>query len=757
MRKVLVGLLCTVALGAFANPADDLLNRIDKGAAAKFKTVLVKSDKDFFEIDQAKTRKGNSTSAASKSAAGKNNPIIIRGNSWVNIAVGINWYLKHHAGIHISWNNMNVKLPAVLPVVKQKERHETDLKLRYNFNYCTFSYTMAFWNWNRWQKEIDWMALHGINMPLAAVGTESVWRNMLLKLGYSEEEVGKFIAGPAFLAWWEMNNLEGWGGPLPLNWYKQQEALQKKILARMKEMGMKPVLPGYCGMVPHDAKQKLGLNVTDAGRWNSYQRPANLSPTDSRFAEIADLYYKELTRLYGKSDYYSMDPFHESGNDAAVDYGKAGEALMSAMKRANPHAIWVVQGWNENPRPQMIANLKVGDLLVLDLFSESRQNFKDFCTGENTSGTGKKDFSTSKKEGIYGKHQWLFCLLENFGGNVGLHGRMDQLLNNFYLATGKKDTPKQENSSLLTLHSSLKGWGFTMEGSENNPVMFELMSELPWRAEKITKEDWIREYCYVRYGVHDATIEKAWILLAQSIYNCPKGNIQQGTHESIFCARPSLNSYQVSTWSLMSNYYDPEDTRQAAILLTSVAEKYRGNNNFEYDLVDICRQALADQGRKQYLKTMADYKSFSRQEFKKDSDRFLKMILLQDKLLGTRQEFRLGHWIEEARNLGKTAEEKDLYEWNARVQITTWGNRICADNGGLHDYGHKEWQGLLKDFYYLRWSTFMKSLASQLSLQNTPRIDWYGLEEPWTLQKSPYSSKAEGSPIDVAKEVIDCI
>lgn len=757
MRKVLVGLLCTVALGAFANPADDLLNRIDKGAAAKFKTVLVKSDKDFFEIDQAKTRKGNSTSAASKSAAGKNNPIIIRGNSWVNIAVGINWYLKHHAGIHISWNNMNVKLPAVLPVVKQKERHETDLKLRYNFNYCTFSYTMAFWDWNRWQKEIDWMALHGINMPLAAVGTESVWRNMLLKLGYSEEEVGKFIAGPAFLAWWEMNNLEGWGGPLPLSWYKQQETLQKKILARMKEMGMKPVLLGYCGMVPHDAKQKLGLNVTDAGRWNSYQRPANLSPTDSRFAEIADLYYKELTRLYGKSDYYSMDPFHESGNDAAVDYGKAGEALMSAMKRANPHAIWVVQGWNENPRPQMIANLKVGDLLVLDLFSESRQNFKDFCTGENTSGTGKKDFSTSKKEGIYGKHQWLFCLLENFGGNVGLHGRMDQLLNNFYLATGKKDTPKQENSSLLTLHSSLKGWGFTMEGSENNPVMFELMSELPWRAEKITKEDWIREYCYARYGVHDATIEKAWILLAQSIYNCPKGNIQQGTHESIFCARPSLNSYQVSTWSLMSNYYDPEDTRQAAILLTSVAEKYRGNNNFEYDLVDICRQALADQGRKQYLKTMAVYKSFSRQEFKKDSDRFLKMILLQDKLLGTRQEFRLGHWIEEARNLGKTAEEKDLYEWNARVQITTWGNRICADNGGLHDYGHKEWQGLLKDFYYLRWSTFMKSLASQLSLQNTPRIDWYGLEEPWTLQKSPYSSKAEGSPIDVAKEVIDCI
>lgn len=109
-----------MTLGAYANPADDLLNRIDKGAAAKFKTILVKSDKDFFEIDQA----GNGKNATASKPAGKNNPIIIRGNSWVNIAVGINWYLKHHAGIHITWNNMSPKLPNVLPAVKQKERHK---------------------------------------------------------------------------------------------------------------------------------------------------------------------------------------------------------------------------------------------------------------------------------------------------------------------------------------------------------------------------------------------------------------------------------------------------------------------------------------------------------------------------------------------------------------------------------------------------------------------------------------------------------
>jgi len=776
MKKVIFFLLTLVSMSIHANPVDDILERIDKGASHKFQTVLVKSDKDFFEIYQAHpSHATHGSSIKGKASGSKSSPIIIRGNSWVNIAVGVNWYLKHYAGIHISWNNPTAKIPATLPRVEKKERHETDLKLRYDFNYCTFSYSMAFWDWNRWQKEIDWMALHGINMPLAIVGEECVWRNMLLKLGYTEEEVGKFIAGPAFLAWWEMNNLEGWGGPLPLNWYKQQEALQKKILARMKSLGMKPVLPGYCGMMPHDAKAKLGLNVTDGGLWNGYQRPANLSPTDPRFSEIADLYYKELTKLFGKADYYSMDPFHESNDDAAIDYGKAGKVLMDAMKRANPNATWVVQGWTENPRPQMTKDLKVGDLLILDLFSECRPMFGGP--------------SIWKREGGYGKHHWLFCLLENFGANVGLHGRMDQLLNNFYLATGKnpsdKESPKkQTNSSLFTLHSSLKGWGFTMEGSENNPVMFELMSELPWRTEKMTKEDWIKEYCFARYGVHDETIEKAWTLLAQSIYNCPMGNNQQGPHESIFCGRPGLNNFQASSWSKMHNYYDPEDTRQAAILMTSVADQYRGNNNFEYDLVDICRQALADQGRRQYLKTIADYNAFARKDFDKDADRFLKMILLQDKLLGTRSEFRLGHWTEQARNIGKTAEEKDQYEWNARVQITTWGNRTCADQGGLRDYAHKEWQGLLKDFYYKRWSTYMKAIADQMeasthidyealgggknanktaaelfkmALPSGPQIDWYALEEPWTLQHNEYSSKPEGNSIDIAKEVIDFI
>ena len=738
MKTIITLFFCLIAVISSANPIDNLLERIDKRASKKFKTELIQSPTDFFELSQ------------------EGNRIVIKGNTWVNIAVGLNWYLKYYAGIHLTWNNMNTHLPASLPRVTSPERHETDLKLRYDFNYCTFSYSMAFWDWKRWQTEIDWMALHGVNLPLAIVGEEVAWRNMLLKLGYTKEEMEKFIAGPAFLAWWEMNNLEGWGGPLPDSWYNQQEALQKKILKRMHEYGMQPVLPGFCGMMPHDAKAKLGLNVTDGGIWNGYTRPANLSPTDAHFDKIADLYYAELTKLYGKANYYCMDPFHETNDDEAIDYSKAGRKVMEAMKRVNPNATWVIQGWTENPRPQMIKNMKNGDLLVLDLFSECRPMF------------GIP--SIWKREKGYEQHDWLFCMLENFGANVGLHGRMNQLLHNFY--STKQSSPNTQH---------LKGIGFTMEGSENNPVMFELMSELPWRTE-CKKEDWIKGYVKARYGKTSPEIERAWQLLSETIYNCPAGNNQQGPHESIFCGRPSLNNFQVKSWSKMRNYYDPQATLEAAQLMTGIADQYKGNNNFEYDLVDICRQALADQGRLQYLKTIADYNGFSRKAFAKDAHRFLEMILLQDKLLGTRTEFRLGHWTEAARKLGTTQQEKDLYEWNARVQITTWGNRICADKGGLHDYAHKEWQGILKDFYYKRWKIFMDALAKQmedythpneealgagknanktsselfdLALPKGPQIDWYSFEEPWTLQHNIYSSRPEGDCISMAKEVVE--
>ena len=97
-KSILLTILLCVASWAMASPVTGLLERIDKGASKKFIIEQVKSDADFFELDQ------------------KGDKVVIRGNNYVSIATGLNWYLKYYAGIHLSWNGMQAKLPAVLPL-----------------------------------------------------------------------------------------------------------------------------------------------------------------------------------------------------------------------------------------------------------------------------------------------------------------------------------------------------------------------------------------------------------------------------------------------------------------------------------------------------------------------------------------------------------------------------------------------------------------------------------------------------------------
>lgn len=696
MKKTLLFLTILLAVAcARPNPVAEMLERIDPGASKRIDIELVPSSEAFFEIDA------------------RNGKPVVRGDNPVHAAVGLNWYLKYYCGIHLSWNGMTASLPEELPLPARPERHTADVDFVYDFNYCTFSYSMAFWDWDRWEQELDWMALHGVDLPLAAVGDESVWRNFLLKLGYSEEEVAGIIAGPAYLAWFEMNNIESWGGPLPKGWYPRQEALQKRILARMKEWGMRPVLPGYSGMVPHDAAERLGLEAPDQGLWNQIQCPSILSPTDPRFPEIAELYYREQKRLFGKADFYSMDPFHESNNDGGVDFAEAGKAVLKAMKKASRSATWVLQAWSENPRDEMLAALPVGDVLVLDLFSECRPKW------------GQKESFWYNEKGFQG-HDWLFCLLQDFGGRVGLHGRMGELVDNYANA---RDA------------AGRRGIGFTMESVGSNPVMYELMSELPWR-DTVDVDAWAREYAFARYGARDAALEEAWSVLASSIYDARRPNNQQGPVESAFCARPAWDAFRVYARSRAEQYYDVHDVRRAAALMLSVAEKYRGNGNFEHDLVDVVRQAVADRAREHL--------------YAHETDAFLHALVAQDCLLGSRAEWMVGSWIGDALALAEAVAPGDAavranFERNARMLITTWGDRACADGGKLHDYAYREWNGLLKDFYLPRWQAFFEAEAREPG--SGASIDWFAIEEPWTLRSDPYPAVALSDPVDTALEV----
>ena len=394
----------------------------------------------------------------------------VKGNSVLAITTGVNWYLNHYANINVSWNQLTIDdiENYDFPIPEKEERHICSADYRYYLNYCTFSYSMSTWTWERWEKEIDWMALHGINMPLQIVGLDVVWKRLLTEYyNYTAEEANDFIAGPCFQAWWGMNNLESWGGPNPDWWYERQEKLAKKICDRMRELGMQPVLPGFSGMVPSDFTEKTGISANSQGNWCGFTRPHILNPNTDDFKTMAANYYKVLAEVMGTSQYYSMDPFHEGANTTDIDVASAYKAIADAMFAANEdiNEKWVIQYWQWNAEQYYVLDqVAHGDLIILDLFSTAHTHF-----------------------GEYKGHDAVYCMLPNFGGRSGFMGRFNGVIDGYF---------ENKNS-----HSNIKGIGATPEAIGSVPVLYDILFELPWRDEKPDAEEWMRNYTISRYGV----------------------------------------------------------------------------------------------------------------------------------------------------------------------------------------------------------------------------------------------------------------
>ncbi|MFB0973639.1 MAG: alpha-N-acetylglucosaminidase TIM-barrel domain-containing protein, partial [Bacteroidales bacterium] len=146
--------------------------------------------KDFFSIEQ------------------KGRNIQISGNDANSMAVGLNYYLKYFCHVEYGWLlNDTFTLPARLPKVKTPVKAHARIDDRFFLNYCTYGYTMPWWKWADWEHFIDWMALNGVNLPLAITGQESIWYQIWTEMGLTDEEVRNYFTGPAHLPWHRMQNI----------------------------------------------------------------------------------------------------------------------------------------------------------------------------------------------------------------------------------------------------------------------------------------------------------------------------------------------------------------------------------------------------------------------------------------------------------------------------------------------------------------------------------------------------------------------
>ncbi|MDP9076742.1 MAG: alpha-N-acetylglucosaminidase [Bacteroidota bacterium] len=631
-------------------------------------SISPENGKDVFELDQ------------------KDNKIVLRGNNGLSIASALNYYLKNFCFCDIGWNGSNLNLPADLPVIKQKVHRVTPYRYRYYLNYCTFNYSMSWWDWERWQKEIDWMALNGINMPLAITGEEAIWQDVYKKMGFDDGQLKAFFSGPAYFSWFWMGNIDAWGGPLPQHWMDTHKALQKKILERERSFGMTPVLSSFTGHVPPSFKDKFPQAKVKKTNWDAgFPDVYILDPDDPLFETIGKKYIEAQTKAFGTDHLYSADTFNENvppTNDSTYLDGMS-KKVFNSMAAADPKAVWVMQGWmfhynNKFWQPQQIKALlnAVPDkqMIVLDLYSDAHPVW-------------------NRTEAYYGK-PWIWSMLQNFGGNISLFGRMRHVAADPAIAL---HDPESKN---------MTGIGLTPEGIEQNPALFALMLENVWRDTPVDADAWVKDYARRRYGKSSGSAGEAWHLLLNTVYS---GGLTEGGPESIIVARPTLKKYVLRVLTHLD--YDPKDLIKAWALLVQAKDSLKQSDGYQYDLVDVTRQVLANYASPLHQKIAAAFENKDRASFKRYSSAFLQLMDDMDTLLNTRKDFLLGKWIDEARANGATEQEKNLYEFNARDIVTLWGDK----ESGLSEYSNRQWAGLIKGYYKKRWVLYFQELDKAMA------------------------------------------
>jgi alpha-N-acetylglucosaminidase len=654
------------------------------------------------------------------------NKLVLAGNKNLSIASALSCYLKEYCHDDFGWNGTNLHIPATLPVVKTKVRRITPYTYRYYMNYCTFNYSASWWDWKRWEKEIDWMALNGINMPLAITGEEAIWRDVYHSMGLTDKDLDGFFSGPAYFSWLWMGNLDAWGGPLPQHWMDSHLELEKKILARERSFGMLPVLPAFTGHVPSALKNKFPNAKVKKTNWgNGFDDVYLLEANDPLFAEIGKKYLETQTKILGTDHLYSADTFNENtppSNDPAY-LEQVSKKIYTSMQAADKDAKWVMQGWLFHnaakfwQKPQIKGLLKgVPDygMIVLDLYSEEHPVWNE-------------------TDAYYGK-PWIWCMLQNFGGNISLFGRMENVAHD---PANALHDPKS---------GKLVGIGVTPEGIEQNPALFELMLTNVWRSTPIDLGNWLNDYAYRRYGNQSQKADQAWQILAKTVY---KGGLTEGGPESIVCARPTLN--KSNDWVNTKLFYDPKELIKAWKLFVDASPELKNSDGFQYDIVDVSRQVLANYASPLQQQMAKAYKAKDMASFNKYSDEYLSLLDDMDKLLGTRQDFLLGKWIADARSNGITPAEKNLYEFNARDLVTLWGNK----EDPLHEYSCRQWSGLIKGFYKPRWEKFFaylkaaKGASPDMKKFNEDIKNW---EWQWVNNHTTrYASQPVGNSVVVAQ------
>ncbi|KAL9926875.1 alpha-N-acetylglucosaminidase isoform X2 [Glossina fuscipes] len=639
----------------------------------------------------------------------------------LSAAKGFHYYLKHYIGEDVYWYNRYIELSdsKVFPNVSINSTSESSII--YYQNVCTWGYSFIWWDLAKWIQHIDWMAMMGISLTIAPI-QEQLWYEIYSELGLSEEEIDDHFTGPAFLPWLRMGNIRGWAGPLPSGFRKWQMLLQKQIIKRQRAFGMTVAIPAFAGHLPIAMRRlypNVNFSITD--RWNrfpdEYCCPLYVDPCENLFQNISRKFLFKAITAYGTDHIYFTDPFNEvKPRMFTKDYlNMTAYYIYDSMRSVDPKAIWLLQDWmfvsnifwSDDLIKTFLLAVPIGNLLVLDLQSEQFPQYE-------------------RTHSFYGQ-PFIWCMLHNFGGTLGMHGSVNAV------NTGIREARQMTNSSMV-------GVGITPEGIDQNYVIYSFALERGWVKDDFDTKEWFNTYANARYGINNLNLHNALNLLKNSVY-AYNGSIKiHGKY--VITRRPSIN-LKPWTWFNCSDVYKAWQLMLDSNFSIPITH-YR---EYEYDLVDITRQFLQIVSEQLYINIIAAYRRHQIERFNYLVDKLMELFDNLEEILATNVHFLLGIWLEDSKKCAKEElMEQKLFEFNARNQITTWGPK-----SEIGDYATKQWSGIVQDYYKPRWKYFLLELHQSL-VDNQPFNRSSFVTNVFNYIENPFSYDTKVYPVMPTKE-----
>ncbi|MEV6317185.1 alpha-N-acetylglucosaminidase [Streptomyces sp. NPDC051776] len=656
--------------------------------------------------------------------AGSAGRVEVAGTSPAVLLTGVHWYLKYVCGTHISWAGTQLGLPDRLPAPDRPLERSATVPSRFAFNDTHDGYTAPYADWPSWERLIDVMALHGFNQLLVTPGQEAVYHRLLQDFGYSDTEARTWLPAPSHQPWWLLQNMSAYGGPVSPALLAKRVDLGRRITARLRELCMAPVLPGYFGTVPDGfAARNPGARTIPQGTWSGLKRPDWLDPRTDVFRRVAAAFYRHQEDLFGPADHFKMDLLHEGGDPGDVPVPDAARAVERALQESRPGAVWVILGWQDNPRRELLDAVDKNRMLVVDGLSDLEK--------------------VTDRERDWGNTPYAFGTIPNFGGRTTIGAKTHRWAERFTLW---RDKPG----------SMLRGVAYMPEAVERDPAALELFSELAWRDEPVDRAAWFDGYADLRYGGRDQRAREAFAALRGTTYEISSRDGRP--HDSIFASRPSLTAASGTHYATHTPAFDPAGFDTAFAALLGVRARLRGSDAYRYDVTDAARQALANRSWQLLPQLRTAYERKDRDTFRALAGLWLKLMTLSEEVTGSHRLFLLGPWLEDAKRMASSGEESAALERTARVLVTTWADRGTADGGRLANYANRDWQGLIGDFHLPQWRAFLEELEDALAENRAPKpFDWYAIEEPWTRERKAYPLRATGDAYRTARRVRDVL